>query len=269
MKRTKHNFTTQLALEAFKSTGYLIVNKVLIKKFGLIPAAVLSNYIDKYQYFQNTWKKFNGWFFLRHDDIMEQLNLKRHTVIEAKKKFIKLGILQTEMRSVPAKEWIWIDFQSLVSKCLDPKKTKGLDPKKIRGLYKENKYKGKQIHSAIVRNEEFFPLAEYLAKIIQTTKNIQYSGPILKSWTNDVRKLSEVNKIDPKRIKKALRWYKNNVGGQYIPVIESGMSLRSKFLKLEAARVRSENGFEKGEQESQSQEDVERAERGFESKFGK
>ena len=47
-----------------------------------------------------------------------------------------------------------------------------------------------------------------------------------------------MNEVDYSRIKKALRWYKDNIGGQYIPVIESGNSLRMKFSKLEAAMQR-------------------------------
>ena len=94
------------------------------------------------------------------------------------------------------------------------------------------------------RNIEYYPLAKYLYKIISSNKNIKYSSTHLKTWSNDIRMLSERNNIPYRRIKKALRWYKDNIGGEYIPVIESGVSLRMKFLNLEAARDRSENGFD-------------------------
>ena len=73
------------------------------------------------------------------------------------------------------------------------------------------------------RNEEFLPLANYLCEIIQTKKDISYNLRQIKQWSNEIRMLSEQNHIPPTRIKKALRWYKKNIGGQYIPVIESAL----------------------------------------------
>jgi hypothetical protein len=35
-----------LVIEAFKSSGYLIINKTAIKQLGLIPAAILGNYYN-------------------------------------------------------------------------------------------------------------------------------------------------------------------------------------------------------------------------------
>lgn len=266
MKRLKkQDSTIQLALEAFKSTGYLIVNKTLIKKFGLVKASILSNYVDKYQYFLNKYDWFRGEFFLKHSDIMEQLNIKEPTIRVAKKEFIELGILSTRMKGTPAKEWIQINFQTLISLGLDPLKTIGLDPLKTGGLIRRTNNKENKDKDISMRAKEFLPLAEYLYKIISTNKNIKYNATNLKTWSNEIRKLSEINDIPYRRIKKALRWYKDNIGGKYIPIIESGFSLRMKFLNLEAARDRSENGYNTGV----NKEDAEREHESWESKFGK
>ncbi len=88
------------------------------------------------------------------------------------------------------------------------------------------------------RNIEILPIAEKLAAIIKTTKNINTSHSRLLSWANEIRKLNEVEGVPIERIQTALAWYEENVGGQYIPVIESGASLRSKFINLEAAMQR-------------------------------
>lgn len=100
------------------------------------------------------------------------------------------------------------------------------------------------------RSIEYYPLAEFLYKIIQSNKNIRYDKNHLKKWSNEIRMLSESNNIPFIRIKKALRWYKSNIGGKFIPVIESGYSLRMKFLKLEAARDREENNYQGTESET-------------------
>ena len=75
--------------------------------------------------------------------------------------------------------------------------------------------------------------------MIKSKKNIQFPADQIQSWAREIRILSEENKIPVPRIKEALKWYHDNIGGEYIPVIESGSSLRSKFLKLEAAIARS------------------------------
>ncbi len=266
MRRIKNqDRTIQLALEAFKSTGYLIVNKTLIEKFGLVKASVLSNYIDKYQYFLNKYDWFRGEFFLKHLDIMEQLNLKESTIRSAKKEFINLGILSTRMKGAPAKEWIQINFQTLISLGLDPQKTTGLDPQKTTGLIRRtNNKENKSNKDSDSRTKEFFPLAEYLYNIILANSKMRYGRHVLKAWATDIRKLSEINGVPYLRIKKALRWYKNNIGKKYIPIILSGESLRNKFIKLEAAISR-----QNGSDTYVNKEEVEREDESWKSKFGK
>ena len=95
------------------------------------------------------------------------------------------------------------------------------------------------------RNKTFLPIAERLSKIISSDKNITHSKQQLTGWTNDIRILSEMNKISTKRMKIVLRWYKTNIGAQYTPVIESGHSFRHKFINLEAAIQRGKNGHNK------------------------
>jgi hypothetical protein len=90
------------------------------------------------------------------------------------------------------------------------------------------------------RNKQYLPLVKKLAKIIKKKKDITYTSEQLKSWANDFRQLEENNKVSLPRMKAVLKWYKKNIGGQYIPVIESGSSFRSKFTKLEDAIIRQE-----------------------------
>ena len=188
MKRTKqkselaYNQTEDLIIEAFKSTGFLIVNKKLIKLFGLIGAVVLSNYIDKYQYFKNArGSSFDGWFFLRHKDVMEHLQLKENAIIAVKKWFIKLEFLIVKRKGIPAKEWFFIDFEKLADyvfqtshEGLDPQKIRGLDIEKIRGLIKETKSKEIKSNNGIVGNQFEIFWKSYPKKINK--------GKALKAW---------------------------------------------------------------------------------------
>lgn len=95
------------------------------------------------------------------------------------------------------------------------------------------------------RNLKYLPLANYLAQIILTKKNMRYTSSQILSWTNPIRQLIETNGVSPQRIKSGLKWYKKNIGLPYVPVIESGTSLRDKFSKLESAMQRDQQGEKK------------------------
>jgi len=86
--------------------------------------------------------------------------------------------------------------------------------------------------------ERYVPLAEKLAFIIRKNKRINVTPQRISSWANEIRKLVETDGVSIQRVETALDWYEDNIGGQYIPVIESGSSLRSKFIKLEDAMRR-------------------------------
>jgi hypothetical protein len=115
-----------------------------------------------------------------------------------------------------------------------------------KDIYLQDKKPDKKTNPPIKdRNEKYLPLAQQLAETIQSVRNIFFSAHQIAQWGNEVRQLSELNKVEYDRIKNALDWYKDNVGGEYVPVIESGASLRSKFIKLEAAINRSNGKFRK------------------------
>jgi hypothetical protein len=91
------------------------------------------------------------------------------------------------------------------------------------------------------RNKKFLPLASKLADAVRSKKNIKVDKNKLKSWTNEIRKLVESDGVNPDRIETALDWYQENIGGDYVPEIESGFSLRNKFIRLEEA-IKRDNG---------------------------
>jgi hypothetical protein len=88
------------------------------------------------------------------------------------------------------------------------------------------------------KNKQYSPIAIRLAEIIKQERNINITPHRIRLWANEIRKLVENDRITPPRLKAALDWYEENIGGEYIPVIESGEALRTKFLRLEDAMKR-------------------------------
>ena len=275
MKRTTFilpdTIQKQLLSDALGSNGFLLVNKILIQKLGLVDAAILSNYVNKFKY----WSKqinFTGLFYLTYEQQQQQLNISIYSLRLAKKRFFDLGLIEIVKQGTPAKEYYRLKIEKIIhfvymdNTNSDPSNTGGQDlsntggqdPSVSIGLYnknKNNKNKNNKIYisssdSSQEKEEQFLPLAIYLSKIIQKKKNINHTKNQLSSWAKSIRLLAEQNKISIPRIKKALKWYYENIGAPYVPEIESGASLRDKFLKLENAMSRDTNNLNKTQKEN-------------------
>ena len=113
MKRNKYpqhlktDVTTQaLAIQAFNSSNFLVINKNLINALGLSNAVYISNLIDKFEYFRNkNMLREDGSFFLTFKQQAEQTGLSEYQLRQCKKYFIDLGILNTKMIGMPPKEY--------------------------------------------------------------------------------------------------------------------------------------------------------------------
>jgi hypothetical protein len=283
----------RIVLESLTGYGFLKLSKVWLRYLGALEAVVLSNYLEKYIYFKQNYPYMKGWFYLQHKVIATELGMKEYTVQTIKASFIKQGFLLSEMKGLPAKEMLTINFKAL-AKLLEemsektrtqaPEKTNRQDPEKTGGLYpektgghiirykynknKENNNKEKDINIFIPTPAEsgtdsdrqspkndnsilderqkeklkqikrFSRLAESLYDHIQETKQIKLPNTRINQWAKDLELLSRIDGVDYPRQKKALDWYYNHYSEQYVPVIESGASFRSKFIKLEAAMQR-------------------------------
>lgn len=192
-----------LALEAFSSDGFLVINKKLLKVFGLQEAVFLSNLIDKLKYFAKVNKlQKDGGFFLTFKQQENQIGLSEHQLRKCKKSLIDKKIIKTYKKGIPSKEFYILDIQQLIdiieeSVCRSrPLKIEGLDPLKSRGLYKETKDKetkerrGKKTPpKKSISDEKLSPVR--IRKIVAEYNKIASSC-----------NLSKVQKITDDRIKK-------------------------------------------------------------------
>jgi ribosomal protein L24E len=118
MERTRNEkaqLIEALAIEAFKSTGYLILNKCLLSQLGLVQAAVLSNYIDKHLKYSQTREGYDGWFYCTHAQQATDLGLSEYAVRTAKAELLNLDLLEVKRAGTPAKEFIKIHFEKVAT----------------------------------------------------------------------------------------------------------------------------------------------------------
>jgi len=92
------------------------------------------------------------------------------------------------------------------------------------------------------QDPKYSTLAKKLAEIIGTHQKRKIPANQQNSWGEHIRRLCGDYNDDVARIEKALDWYAENIGEKYVPVILSGVSLRTKFPNLESAIERDGGG---------------------------
>ena len=251
----------EMLLEALNGIGTLNISKRLIQKFqSLEKAAVLVNYIVKYQQFSKS-PKFDGWFYFTHEKQMRDLCLTEQKIIKYKKDFIELGILSQKMKGLPAKQWFKINEEQLVEFLYGqvPQVSGGTIPISRRGNNKLNinklnikritsnsliKEKTKKINKKN-KNEilpsEYFEFAFQLSNIITDRYDIRIPHSEIKEWERHFKLLIEKDGATSKAVSETLEFYSKKIGEDYIPVVNTGKDFRAKFIKLQDAMKRNTN----------------------------
>ena len=249
-----------------------MVHKGLLESFGVTPAVILANLIEKQKYFSEHFPKYEEWFFLSHEQQRKQVGTTDWTLVKVKKELVEKGVLHISRRGMPSREWYRIDYLVLakllalqpmdsgVQQPMDSGVQQPMDSLGQRPLdsgshnnnihnnnKKENKYISPTSKNADPTNEQYLTIAERLSNIIQSKKNIKHTPSQIRSWTKPIQKLIEKHLTGGNlsarkvRVKRALHWYASHIGEPYVPVIESGASLLEKFTKLENAIERETN----------------------------
>ena len=86
------------------STAFLVVNKELAKKIGLNETVLLADLISKEQYFIDNNKMTDEWFFNTAKNIQADTTLTSHQQRKAIKNLKSLGIIETKLIGIPAKQ---------------------------------------------------------------------------------------------------------------------------------------------------------------------
>ena len=96
------------------STAFLIVNKELAKQVGLKAAVLLADLISKEEYFISKGMT-DGWFFNTAKNIESDTSLTSHQQRKAIKHLKSLGIIETKVVGIPAKQHFKIIENKLLS----------------------------------------------------------------------------------------------------------------------------------------------------------
>ena len=143
------------------SSAFLIVNKQLAKQVGLKGAVLLADLISKEEYFMANGMT-DGWFFNTAKNIEEDTCLTSHQQRKAIKSLKDLGIIETKVVGIPAKQHFKIIENKLLSyfntSCEESAK---LVVKKTQTINKNNNKNNNNNNISNRRNEFVFEVLSF------------------------------------------------------------------------------------------------------------
>jgi len=118
-------------IELLSNTGYIIVNKTLIKRIGLHEALMLGELCSEYSYWKNTGKlDEEGYFFSTRENIEENIGLSSFQQRKAMTTLKELGIIEEITKGLPAKNY----YRIVESKIVEIMDNEGVNTKMSNNL---------------------------------------------------------------------------------------------------------------------------------------
>ena len=150
-------------LQLISSRNFIVVNKELLKAFGIDEAILLGELASEYDYWEKQEKINDGFFFSTIENVEENTTLSAHKQRKALNKLQELNIVEVSLKDIPAKRYIKINEEQLFKifniKMLknltsSSEKNEYLDVKKINvnnNNYNKNNKNNKEINKENIR----------------------------------------------------------------------------------------------------------------------
>lgn len=106
-------------IKLLASDNYFVINREIIKLFGLHEAIMLGELASEYTYWAKENKLENGLFFSTQENIKENTGLSEFQQREAVSNLVKAGVLEVIKKGMPAKNYYRINEQFFVESLND------------------------------------------------------------------------------------------------------------------------------------------------------
>lgn len=100
-------------LSILASDNYIVINRDLLKKYGINVTLMLCELASEYNYFDKNEKLEDGMFYSTIDNISERTGLSKYQQTEALKVLDEVGIVKSVVKGMPAKRYFKIDVEEL------------------------------------------------------------------------------------------------------------------------------------------------------------
>ena len=95
------------------NNGYIILNKIVIKKLGLHEAIILGELCSEYTHWEKNSKLEDNYFYSTRKNIEENTGLSAYQQREPMQKLIRLGIILEKSKGMPLQKWYSLNSQLL------------------------------------------------------------------------------------------------------------------------------------------------------------
>lgn len=149
------------------SDNYIVVNKDLIKEFGINTALMLGELASEYQYYYKNNMLENGMFFSTIENIEENTGLSKHQQKKALDELKSMGIIDVIVKGLPAKRYIKIDINVLENKFANNWQTSSEKISKLEG----KKVAGNNNNKIIINNSNIDYSYSYKETLFELIEN--------------------------------------------------------------------------------------------------
>ena len=204
-------------LSILASDNYIVINRDLLKKYGINVTLMLCELASEYNYFDKNGKLEDGMFYSTIDNISERTGLSKYQQAEALKALDEDGIVKSIIKGMPAKRYFKIDVEELtkqianisLSSCKEIRKQAGekLETKNndIKLINKSNNLKDKES-----KKEESNNTQNQQVEISEELKQMQKEIEQLKAENEKLKTKKEKPKKQTKSYDEQIAEYTGN-----------------------------------------------------------
>lgn len=132
-------------LSLLASDNYIVINRDLLKKYGINVALMLCELASEYNYFDQSGKLEDGMFYSTIDNINERTGLSKYQQSEALKVLDKIGIVKSVVKGIPAKRFFKIDVEELAKQIVNISLSSCKEIRKLDGEKVETKNNNRKL----------------------------------------------------------------------------------------------------------------------------
>lgn len=144
-KAEKKGHKNMNILSLLASDNYIVINRDLLKKYGINVALMLCELASEYNYFDQSGKLEDGMFYSTIDNINERTGLSKYQQSEALKVLDKIGIVKSVVKGIPAKRFFKIDVEELAKQIVNISPSSCKEIGKLDGEKVETKNNNKKV----------------------------------------------------------------------------------------------------------------------------
>lgn len=132
-------------LSLLASDNYIVINRDLLKKYGINVALMLCELASEYNYFDQSGKLENGMFYSTIGNINERTGLSKYQQSEALKVLDNIGIVKSVVKGIPAKRYFKIDVEELAKQIVNNSPSSCKEIGKLAGEKLETKNNNRKL----------------------------------------------------------------------------------------------------------------------------